>query len=78
MSDVLVDHQPAELDLHLAVKNKKIGPSSGKKRKFLTIETSIDAFLIISSVIRKANPTNSSISEDLAIYMVLYQLRKLK
>lgn len=39
MSDVLVNHQPAELDLHLAVKNKKIGLTSGKKRQFLTIET---------------------------------------
>lgn len=71
MSDVLVDHQPAELDLHLSVKNKKIGLTSGKKRKFLTIETWTDAFLIFSSVIRKANPTNPSISEDLAIYMDL-------
>lgn len=31
MSDVLVDHQPPELDLHLAVKNQKIGLTSGKK-----------------------------------------------
>lgn len=62
MSDVLVDHQPAELDLHLAVKNQKIGLTSGEK-KVLTIETWTNAFLICS-VIRKANPTNPSISED--------------
>lgn len=32
MSDVLVDHQPAELDSHLAVKNQKIGLTSGEKK----------------------------------------------
>lgn len=64
MSYVLIDHQPAELDLYLAVKNQKIGLTSGKKRKFLTIETWTHALLIFSSVKSKANPTNPSISED--------------
>lgn len=32
LSDVLVDHQPAELDSHLAVKNQKIGLTSGEKK----------------------------------------------
>lgn len=32
MSDVLVDHQPAVLDLHLAVKNQKISLTSGGKK----------------------------------------------
>ncbi|CAC5396459.1 unnamed protein product [Mytilus coruscus] len=31
MSDILVDHHPAELDFHLAVQNKRVGLTSGKK-----------------------------------------------
>lgn len=71
MSDILTDHHPAELDLHLAVHNNRVGLTSGKKRKFLTIENWTDAFMIFSSVVRKANPNHPTISEDLAIYMDL-------
>jgi hypothetical protein len=77
LSDILVDHQPAELNLHLAVKNQKIGLASGKKRKFLTVESWTDAFAIFASVIRKANPTHPTIAEDLAIYMdLIRQIQK--
>ena len=71
MSDILVDHQPTELDLHLAVKNNRVGLTSGKKRRFLTIESWTDAFSIFASVLRKANPSHPTIAEDLAIYMDL-------
>jgi hypothetical protein len=30
MSDNLVDHHPVDVDLHLAVKNKRVGLTSGK------------------------------------------------
>lgn len=33
MSDILVDHHPAELDFHLAVQNKRVGLTSGKKKE---------------------------------------------
>ena len=71
MSDILVDHHPNDIDLHLAVKNQRVGLTSGKKRKFLTIENWTDAFSIFASVIRKNNPLHHTISEDLAIYMDL-------
>ena len=34
MSDILVDHHPADVDLHLTVKNKRMGLTSGKNEKF--------------------------------------------
>lgn len=70
MSDILVNHQPAELNLHLAVKNQQVGLTSSKKRKFVSIETWTDAFCIFASVLRKANP-HPTLAEDLAIYMDL-------
>lgn len=68
MSDILVDHHPADVDLHIAVKNKRVGVTSGKKRKFLNIENWTDAFAIFSSVLRKVNPNHLTLAEDLAIY----------
>nr|XP_022311604.1 uncharacterized protein LOC111116868 [Crassostrea virginica]XP_022311605.1 uncharacterized protein LOC111116868 [Crassostrea virginica]XP_022311606.1 uncharacterized protein LOC111116868 [Crassostrea virginica] len=71
MSDILVDHQPAELNLHLAVKNQRVGLTSSKKKRFLNIESWTDAFCIFASVVRRANPSHPTLSEDLAIYMDL-------
>ena len=33
MSDILVDHQPIDLDFHIQVQNKKVGLDSSKKKK---------------------------------------------
>lgn len=77
MSDILVDHHPAELDFHLAVQNKRVGLTSGKKKKFVSIESWTDAFSIFSSVLRKFNPTHPTLAEDLAIYMdLIRQIQK--
>ncbi|CAC5391431.1 unnamed protein product [Mytilus coruscus] len=77
MSDILVDHHPAELDFHLAVQNKRVGLTSGKKKKFVSIESWTDAFSIFSSVLRKFNPTHPTLAENLAIYMdLIRQIQK--
>lgn len=77
LSDILVDHQPSEMDLHLAVKNNRVGLTSGKKRKFLSIESWTDAFSIYASVLRKANPSHPTLAEDLAIYIdLIRQIQK--
>jgi hypothetical protein len=46
MSDILVDHHPADVDLHLAVKNKRVGLTSGKNGNFyiLKIEKRLSEF----------------------------------
>lgn len=68
--DPLSDLEP--YDFHLLVKhNGRVGLSSGKKKKYLTIETWTDAFSIFASVLRQGNKGNSDLSEDLAIYMDL-------
>ena len=38
MSDILVDHHPADVDLHLAVKNKRMGLTSGKNGNFYSLK----------------------------------------
>lgn len=45
--------------------------SSGKKKKYLTIEAWTDAFSIVASVLRQGSKGNSDLPEDLAIYMDL-------
>lgn len=73
MADVL--DPPSDLepyDFHLAIKNNgRVGLSSGKKKKYLTIEAWTDAFSIFASVLRQGNKGNSDLPEDLAIYMEL-------
>lgn len=73
MADIL--DPPSDLepyDFHLSVKhNGRVGLSSGKKEKYLTIETWTDAFSIFASVLRQGNKGNSDLPEDLAIYMDL-------
>ncbi|VDI06524.1 Hypothetical predicted protein [Mytilus galloprovincialis] len=77
MSDILVDHHPAELDFHLAVQNNRVGLTSGKKKRYVNIESWTDAFSIFSSVIRKFNPNHPTFAEDLAIYMdLIRQIQK--
>jgi hypothetical protein len=73
MADILDPPSDLEfIDFHLAVKNKgRVGLSSGKKRKFLTIEAWTDAFCIFASVLRHFNKSNVTLHEDLAIYMDL-------
>ena len=56
MSDSLVDHHPSEVDFHFSIKDKKLGLTSGKKRKFLTIENWTDAFAIYASALRRFEP----------------------
>ena len=73
MADIL--DPPSDLepfDFHLSVKhNGRVGLTSGKKRKYLTIESWTDAFSIFASVLRQSNKSNSDLPEDLAIYMDL-------
>lgn len=73
MADIL--DPPSDLepyDFHLSVKhNGRVGLSSGKKKKYLTIETWTDAFSICAFVLRQGNKGNSDLPEDLAIYMDL-------
>lgn len=73
MADIL--DPPSDLepyDFHLSVKhNGRVGLSSGKKKKYLTIETWTDAFIIFAFVLRQGNKGNSDLPEDLAIYMDL-------
>jgi hypothetical protein len=47
MSDILVDHHPADVDQHLAVKNKMVGLTSGKNGNFyiLKIEQTLSEFI---------------------------------
>ena len=46
MSDILVDHHPADVDQHLAVKYKRVGLTSGKNGFFyiLKIEQTLSQF----------------------------------
>jgi hypothetical protein len=46
MSDILVDHHPADVDQHLAVKQKRVGLTSGKNGMFyiLKIEQMLSEF----------------------------------
>ena len=46
MSDILVDHHPADVDQHLAVKTKRMGLTSGKNGNFniLKIEQTLSEF----------------------------------
>jgi hypothetical protein len=46
MSDILVDHHPADVDQHLAVKPKRVGLTSGKNGMFyiLKIEQMLSEF----------------------------------
>ena len=77
MSDILVDHQPIDLDFHFQVQNKKVGLGSSKKKKIINIENWTDAFSIYSSVLRKANPNDIGLAEDLTIYMdLIRQIQK--
>lgn len=73
MSDIL--DPPTEMDFvdfHLSIKDKgKVGLTSNKKKKYVTIEEWTDAFSIFSSVLRQGNPDNHSLSESLAVYMHL-------
>lgn len=73
MSDIL--DPPTELefvDFHLSVKDKgKVGLSSNKKKKFVTIEEWTDAFNIFSSVLRQGSPDDRDLPESLSVYMHL-------
>lgn len=64
MADIL--DPPSDLepyDFHLSVKhNGRVGLSSGKKKKYLTIETWTDAFIIFSFVLRQGNKGNSDMN----------------
>ena len=46
MSDILADHYPADVDLHLAVKHKRVGLTSSKNGIFyiLKIEQTLSEF----------------------------------
>lgn len=64
MADIL--DPPSDLepyDFHLSVKhNGRVGLSSGKKKKYLTIETWTDAFIIFSFVLRQGNKGKSDMN----------------
>lgn len=64
MADIL--DPPSDLepyDFHLSVKhNGRVCLSSGKKKKYLTIETWTDAFIIFAFVLRQGNKGNSDMN----------------
>jgi hypothetical protein len=66
MAEILVPLSDLEpYDFHLAVQhNGRVGFTSGRKKKYLTIEAWTDAFSIFASVLRHGNKSNSDLPED--------------
>ncbi|CAC5399892.1 unnamed protein product [Mytilus coruscus] len=76
MSDILVDHHPAELDFHLAVQNKRVGLTSGKKRNLSALKVG-QMHLAFSLPYSGSLTPHPTLAEDLAIYMdLIRQIQK--